>query len=139
MRSHLFIVDFKACVISVVFRKFFSMPKSSSICSTSLLSNSGCHALCRGLRSTWSWLLCRVGDNNLVSFFSFLYRSSLNSIIYENAIFSLLCIFGLFIKKNISWLLSMCIYICIFNYILLINESVFVPVPLYFYFCNSIV
>lgn len=138
MRSHLFIVDFKACVISVVFRKFFSMPKSSSICSTSLLSNSGCQALCRGLWSTWSWLLCRVGDNNLVSFF-FSYWSSLNSIICENAIFSLLCIFGLFIKKNISWLLSMCIYICTFNYILLINESVFVPVPLCFYDCNSIV
>lgn len=53
-----------------------------------------------------------------------------------NSVFSSMCAISIFFKNQLA--VRKCVYICVFNYILLINESLFMAIPFCFKYCSSV-
>ena len=101
----------------------------------SLLLGSLHPVLCWQLRSTWTWeLFSIIGTNLFLSFY--IQTSRLNSTFVGNVVSFSTMYFCLLYQKSDDYL---CVgYVCIFNYILLISGSVFMPITCHFYYYSSV-
>jgi hypothetical protein len=89
-----------------------------------------------GLRSTWTWVLCRVIDMDSFEFFHKQTSNWTSTICWQCFPFSSMHLWFLY-KEFVS--VCICIYIWVFNLILLTNESDFMPIPSRFYSYGSVV
>ena len=134
-RSHLLIVNLSVCITGVLLKKLALLPMCSRLFST-FLSCLIYLVLCWGLWSTWTWVLCRVIDMDLFTFF-YMRHPVIPGPFVEDVFFSPLYSCGSFVENQVS--IGGWIYVWVFYSVLFIHLSVFIPIPSCLYCNRSVV